>query len=562
VIASFICLYSTTIHGNFLKHGNGYSLDIMIDMVLQTALGVYYSMMTLLYRDSCILLPVLNFIILFPIQSKNAMYPILKILLTWVAFSIASKSVAMRGNLAVGGKMTQRGRHGGHDNDLVSVHRRYMLMVSVPTFVLTLAFCFRHFMHIVSPTLCLVMASTIINELYYRHRSHKHGNLVNCCHEGVNMLGVVFLPVLVTILILVYPMPSSFKVVTERADSLLPFLTGALAASTAAAYFASIADTWYAVGTGQFQMIALDTLGIAFYFILPLVILSFCFMEKYGTHVYSILSIVGTSLGSVGMEQLTLKSLFDLDNDGYEMLVHLFLVVHIINVITWGIKLVNSQCPIAGYLYGRTYTHGRPNSKKIAICVDYQTLFDKNVDAKERESFLSDLMSATGWSQSSANAVLNINITVTDLLQCRQDIEKLYAQGHELVITVEKNDASHDRENTIRLAYDAYRNVFDGKSPSWYHPTTHHFSAMPKYHSMANLLGLRIAMWSHCICSPEEVVFLKEGLADHNGGLLVYVCNKDKVLTILKSMMLLLRKVEIISATLSSVIPTDNRMDL
>lgn len=530
---------------------------------------------------SCILFnfPLITFCLqLFPVHSENKMYQILKIVLSLVAFA-AAKSPRRRWSLplVLMGKLTRSQKQWHNSADVVSIHRRIMLAIFVPAFLLTLVSVSHLFLleqghHeegsipsgnslqyvMVSPTLCLLMVSTIIHEIYYRHRSHKHGNLM-ICHQ-IASICATFLPLLFTILMLIYPIPLSCDQVTERAVGLLPFLTGALVASTAAAYFASVADAWYAVGTGQFQMIAVDAVGIAFYFVLPLVVLLFCFMDKYGSRVQSILVWAASVFIRNVNCCLSLERIFGLDNcndNGCQMLAHVFLVVHMVNAITWGIKLVNSQCPIAGYLYGRTYTHGRPNTKKIAICVDYSTLFDKNTDAKEKEAFLRELVLSTEGSES-ARAVFNINVTATDLLYCRQHVEKLYAQGHELVLTVD-DDASHE---TIRLAYDAYRNIFNGKSPSWYHPSMHQFSSIPEYHSVANSLGLRSAMWSHCIVSPEEVAYLNDRLRDHNGGLLVYVCGSENVLPILNRLMTLLRKGEFIPATLSSVIPMDNRMDL
>jgi hypothetical protein len=486
------------------------------------------------------------------------------------------------------------------------VGRHVLLVLSVPAFVLTTLVSFSHPLvdysrqgqtdeeftvlvggdnylqhprmeplpyYLVSPTLCMLMASTMIHEIYYRHLSHKRGNLLIFCQKV--SIYTTLVPVLVTMFMLIYPITSSYhQQVTERAVSLLPFLTGALTASMVAGYLASIADSWYAVGTGQFQMIAVDAIGIAFYFVLPLVVLFFCFLQKYGSHVQSMLVwVASVLLARNGIGGRNLERIFfgivksdDLDSDGdiecqKMMLAHVFVVLLLIHVITWGITLVNSQCPIAGYLYGRTYTHGRPNTKKIAVCVDYRVLFGKHIDAKEREEFLRELVSGgTGWSKS-ARAVLNINVTAHDLLQYRQDIEKLHTQGHELVITVD-DDAPSDFAKTIRLAFDAYRSIFDGKAPSWYHPATHLFSSMPECYSMACSLGLRTAMWSNCIVSLDDIAFLKEGLKEHNGGLLVYVYGKENVLPILKSMMTLLQEGEFTPTTLSSVIPMDNRMDL
>ena len=68
--------------------------------------------------------------------------------------------------------------------------------------------------------------------------------------------------------------------INQTFGNIMIFLMGALVASTATASFASVADVWYAVGTGQFQMISVDTAGIGFYFVLPLSILFMRFVEK------------------------------------------------------------------------------------------------------------------------------------------------------------------------------------------------------------------------------------------------------------------------------------------
>jgi hypothetical protein len=69
-IASCICLYSSSNDSSPLiktevqsELYHRYSIDSVVEMILKIAAGVCFSIVALLYRDSSVLLPVINFII-------------------------------------------------------------------------------------------------------------------------------------------------------------------------------------------------------------------------------------------------------------------------------------------------------------------------------------------------------------------------------------------------------------------------------------------------------------------------------------------------------------------
>ena len=107
----------------------------------------------------------------------------------------------------------------------------------------------------------------------------------------------------------------------------------------------------YTVGSGQFQMTSLDTAGKWIYFICPAVILYFRFIDKYGDIIAWIMR----------QELSVLPSILVVSD---EDLVSLSLVLSLAMITAVGVPLLNSLCPMGGYLFSRAYTHGQANTKK------------------------------------------------------------------------------------------------------------------------------------------------------------------------------------------------------
>ena len=424
------------------------------------------------------------------------------------------------------------------------------------------------------------MASLYIHHAYYTHRAHTHGNLtVAKEYSGIVIISTISIVYTVSQLILNDDSNSDKGDgnINKTFGNVMIFLIGALVASTASASFASVADVWYAVGTGQFQMISVDTAGIGFYFVLPLSILFMRFVEKYGDWLNSIME----QISNFGMKhsEMYVKEYLDLENENDLNWVHVCWIVLVLMHVVMGVSMVNSLCPMSGYLFGRTYMHGQPHTGRIAICVEYGDW--KALTGQEREELLQGLKKMTkgidtkGQNQSqmernkNVKAALNINVTATDLVEHGKDIQFLRKDGHEIVISIDGSTV-----NSINVAYQSFATIFDGASATWYHPGKNLKGTIPQCHSIASSLGMRSVMWSNYITSVGNAESLEglEGLEKHGGGSIVYVCanasasasasKSGDFVAILKRVLELVDGAQFVPTTLSLVVKEDTTMEL
>ena len=121
----------------------------------------------------------------------------------------------------------------------------------------------------------LALATLLLCGLYYRNRSHEYGNLlISAQQQGVAVCAALAL--MWTI---------QYAIGRNVAGVFLPILLGSVLTTLLCVIFASVGDTWYAVGSGQFQMVSLDTAALLGYVVAPLVVLISIACEKYGQQV-------------------------------------------------------------------------------------------------------------------------------------------------------------------------------------------------------------------------------------------------------------------------------------
>merc|ERR1712176_131348 len=122
---------------------------------------------------------------------------------------------------------------------------------------------------------------------------------------------------------------------------LMSFLLGSLFTLLMCYVFSSVADVWYAIGSGQWQMVSLDTAGSMLYFICPGTILYLRFLEKYGEFIASKCTIFKELLQPTGL----------LKNGGFDGkdVLPLSLVMSLATITVVGVPLLNALCPIGGY---------------------------------------------------------------------------------------------------------------------------------------------------------------------------------------------------------------------
>ena len=414
---------------------------------------------------------------------------------------------------------------------------------------------------IFTPTIILAIASYYVYYQYTTKNAHKNGSL--------NLTGTFISNVVVTTVL----MASTANLIIESEGatiktvvSMFPFLIGALVCTTVAASFASVADVWYVVGTGQFQTISIDTAGIGFYFILPVLVLASRFWDKYGSMVYKAVQFLAGKISSWS-EPMLLNYLSAEDNS---IIVYSAFVTFIVATIGIGISVVQSLCPLGGHIFGRVYTHGQPGTKKVAISIDLKDLYKQST--QDRDGILKMI---SDWkcghdknegnkTNSTKKACLNINVTASDLEQYPDQIKELCDDGHEIAIAIDDNL----NFSSITRAHELFVKVLGehGVSPTWYHTRSTTKGASPRCHILASSLGMRSAMWSNFISMKDtksidqQLQSLESDMKLHRGGLFIYIHGSS--LMMLKQMLEMIKSMNYIPTNLSSVAKEQSTMDL
>ena len=342
---------------------------------------------------------------------------------------------------------------------------------------------------------------------YNKNRSHKNGYLFAAnmkSHAVLSTISIVY---------------SSILLIGERKDNeavmiIILLHAGSLFTLLITYLFASIGDVWYVVGSGQFQMVSLDTMGMMFYFIFPVVILFFRFEGLYGE--------VARSAAEVARGYL--HSILGVQSNGDTVSSSLVLALALITSI--GVSLLNALCPMGGYLFSRAYTHGQPNTKKVALCIDFS-------DLPHGESYLLKFLK-----EMKMDAVFNIFVSREDIALFHPQLKELIKKGHNLVLSPTNYKWNISGLNllkgklaasNIQSAYDIYSGVL-GKNPSWFFAkSADGIGRHPALFQKARELGMKVAYWSTLIevdgwnLTAEQLSDLKNDVIDKNGGSIIYV---------------------------------------
>jgi hypothetical protein len=399
--------------------------------------------------------------------------------------------------------------------------------------------------YFLSPSVFVSLASFLVLFKYFEKRAHKNGNLIVGQSGSSVVVGVT---IIYTTLLFV---PD-----TTSAIQLMPFVLGTAVSTSFIAFFAGVADVWHAVGTGEFQMLSLDTVGLIFYFVLPLAILALRFVDKYGDFLHRQCCIISELIVQVS-EPFLSKAPFNLnDNTALSLLVANILMITVI-----GIPLVKSLCPISGHLFGQVYVHGKPNTKRVAICVHYSSLYGSSITEVSRENIFKILnMLKKGERKHVSNGVLNILVDASDLESSGDILRNLKSVGHEIVLTLEKGESC----STLSDSYKKYEKIL-GHIPLWYHTGAGSKGVSPCCFSTAKKLGMRSAMWSLYLKSdrPFDQQVLFDELNRHNGGSFVYLSKDSMSMDLIRELVNSLKdEGKFLPTTLSLTAQQANKMTL
>ena len=299
-------------------------------------------------------------------------------------------------------------------------------------------------------------------------------------------------------------------------------------------------------------MISLDTIGMMIYFFIPSTLLGCRFIDRYGDFV-----------GGVGRTVIAWLCLdrvpLEMDGEGRDDTLVLIMAM----TTAMGVAVVNALCPMGGYLFARAYTHGQPNTKKVALCVKYSDLDDAVASLQSLEA---------------TKAILNIFVTLEDLQSNPNELKELVKMGHHVALASSRPLGfftgfsfmhSKSASSNIEAAFNEYNQVF-GQSASWVLSDSV-ISRHPTYLRRAHDLGMKVAYWSTLVevkastLSEEQRTFIVNDVVDKNGGSIIYItpdkgATKDSISTAITKIVGALDGFSIES--LSQVVKDDTTMAL
>lgn len=384
--------------------------------------------------------------------------------------------------------------------------------------------------HIIyTPTLMLSIATLIICHTYYIKRSHKYGALLSSKQIGKATT------ILCCVLYFVSSATTNYDTTT-----ILPFFLGSLTVSGMSVFFAAVADCWYTVGTGQFFMVSLDTAGILFYFVLPVTILLLRFVDKYQSLVHNVI----LSLASLITKQL-------LQGSGVDYNLDKVLILFLSFTTMMGIVLIQNLCPMSGHLFGRVYTHGYPNTKRVAICVNFSEY------KKELEE---TVMTRRQSEKEDSHDILNVFVSLNELKEYTELVRKLHELGYHIGLRLSGNDGGSSL--VLNETYTEYEKLL-GLKPISYHTGMDHSGKLPSCYQSADSLGMDCISWSMIVTSVKDVNdSVNHELKAHGGGSIIFLSTDNSQEIILKSTLDLLNESGMKSDTLKNLLKNANQMTM
>mmetsp|Transcript_16405 Transcript_16405/g.24185 ORF Transcript_16405/g.24185 Transcript_16405/m.24185 type:complete len:508 (-) Transcript_16405:277-1800(-) len=314
--------------------------------------------------------------------------------------------------------------------------------------------------------------------LWFRNRSHKFLTLLEREELGVSFLTTIALG-------------------ASLNEGVLPALIASVITTLLCLSLCATADVWYSVSTGQFWMIALDTVVGGVFILLPATILVNRLNILYGTSIFDTLQSMAKGLNAE----------YNTSTIDWEMArIGLPLFLGLISII--GNTTIRALCPFAEHLYSIVYTHGQPNTKKIAFCI-----FDWSNTGKK--------ILSTATASPETKVFFNFIVSNEELLKHASSLKEARAAGH-TIIPYTKEQISHT----------TYNSLFS-QTPEWSHGKSY-----PSDLIACSQRDTKIALWSHYYDSSDKPKVTD--LEEMSGGAIV--CLKQPVKSILELLEALTKK--------------------
>jgi len=365
----------------------------------------------------------------------------------------------------------------------------------------------------ITPSCTVAFITLALMHYYNKNRAHKHGYLLTS--EMKSHAVFVANAIILSASLMTQDEPFYMVIVV--------FLLGSMFALLMSLFFAGVADSWYTVGSGQFQMVSLDSVGMMVYFFWPAIIIYFRFVDKYGDYIGGKSITAFGYLKSMGLlTDSPLKSGDDIFSFSFVIMLAIITAV--------GVPLFNALCPLGGYLYSRAYTHGQPNTKQVALCISYSDL------PKDRTTLWAIL--ADKKKEDQATAVLNIFVTLEDLKMHPSELKLIAAKGHKLSLEPTEFIGLSLFQKTaatcnIEFAHYEYTEVL-GEAPAWLlAKSVDAIGRHPSLFHKASDLGMKVVYWSTLVkvasgklTSQQKDVIIGD-CQDKNGGSIIYVTSDN-----------------------------------
>lgn len=361
----------------------------------------------------------------------------------------------------------------------------------------------------ITPSCTVAFITLALMHYYNKNRAHKHGNLLTS--EMKSHAVFVANAIILSASLMTQDEPFFMVIVV--------FLLGSMFALLMSLFFAGVADSWYTVGSGQFQMVSLDSAGMMVYFFWPAIIVYFRFVDKYGDYIGGKVITVCGYFKSMGLlSDSPLRSGDDIFSFSF--------VVMLATITAVGVPMLNALCPLGGYLYSRAYTHGQPNTKQVALCISYSDL------PKDRTTLWAIL--ADKKKEGQATAVLNIFVTLEDLKMHPSELKLIAAKGHKLSLEPTEFAGLSLLKKTaatcnIEFAQYEYTEVL-GETPAWMlAKSVDTIGRHPSLFHKAKDLGMKVVYWSTLVkvtsgkLTSQQKDAIIGDCQDKNGGSIIYI---------------------------------------
>ena len=315
------------------------------------------------------------------------------------------------------------------------------------------------------PFVLLIVAMIVMSILASFYRNHQH--LSGSINFADTLSGIEITSARACVVGMLHTLLN----VSDKEVELLAFfgvMIGAFVMISLAIIFGAVGDCWEAVGSNQWQMTSVDTLGLLFHFVFPIVLLLYRACDKYNV---------------LNMFQENLNSEF---GSYSSMVLNASIILSV--VVGIGMPVLNSLSPISSYLFARSYLNGQPSTRKVAISVSFSDIFEETKNNPQLfKEFLLFLKQQ--------KATLNVFAKFSDTKLQRDMLKELANDGHHIGIS----SYSHHYESGA-IAFDKVLTVRDelaaitGVDPTWYTPVSGH--RHPFALKACAKTSMRVCYWS------------------------------------------------------------------